>query len=73
MTTLHGAGTLVRFVLRRDRFRLVAWIGGIVAVVLASAAGLPGVYPDDAAIEAYVELSRNPTIVAFAGDRKSVV
>lgn len=67
MTTLHGAGTLVRFVLRRDRFRLVAWIGGIVAVVLASAAGLPDLYPDDAAIEAYVELSRNPAIVAFAG------
>lgn len=67
MTTLYGAATLVRFVLRRDRFRLIAWIGGIVAVVLASAAGLPDVYPDDAAIQAYVELSRNPAIVAFAG------
>lgn len=67
MSPLHRTGALVRLVLRRDRIRLLVWVGGILVVLLASAASMPDLYPDDAAIAAYVEISRNPAVVVFTG------
>ncbi|QGG95028.1 ABC transporter permease [Actinomarinicola tropica] len=68
MTTLTGTGRLSWFVVRRDRLRLLLWIGGIVGTVIASAAALPPVYPDQESIEQYTVLfGDNPALVAFAG------
>ena len=68
MTTLTATGALVRFVLRRDRVRLAVWVLGISVVVVISAGSLPGVYPDQAAIDSYVRLfGDNPALVTFAG------
>lgn len=68
MTTLTGFGRLVRFIVRRDRVRLAVWIAAIAGITLASAGGLPAVYPDQRAIDTYVALfGDNPSLVAFAG------
>lgn len=66
--TLTGTGRMVQLVLRRDRLRLLIWIGAITAVVLASAASLPPVYPDQEAIDAYAALvGGNLALIAFTG------
>jgi ABC-2 type transport system permease protein len=63
-----GLGRLVRFVLRRDRIRLLVWSLGLTGLVVPSAASLPPVYPDQASIDRYVALfGDNPALVAFAG------
>lgn len=68
MSTLTGTGRLVRLVLRRDRVRLPLWLVGLGGVILVSAASLPPVYPDQAAIDRYVALfGDNPALIAFAG------
>lgn len=66
--TLTGTGRMVRLVLRRDRLRLPLWIVGIAGLVVASAAALPPVYPDQSAIDAYAGLvGANPAVVVFVG------
>lgn len=68
MGTLTGLGRLVRFILRRDRVRLSVWVLAITAITVASAGGLPEIYPDQRAIDTYVALfGNNPSLVAFAG------
>ena len=68
MTTLTGFGRLIRFILRRDRVRLAVWIVALSGITLASAGGLPAVYPDQEAVDNYVALfGDNPSLVAFAG------
>jgi ABC-2 type transport system permease protein len=68
MTSLVGVGRLARFVVRRDRLRLVLWVAGLTVVALASAASLRSVYDTQAKIETYVRLfGDNPALVAFAG------
>ena len=68
MTTLTGVWPLIRLAIRRDRIRLCMWIVGFVAVVSASAASLPGLYPDQQAIDGYVRLNvGNPALIAFSG------
>lgn len=66
--TLVGLRRLVRFTLRRDRVRLVVWIGAIVGLIIVSAASLPPLYPDRETMEAYVSIATgNPAIQAFGG------
>jgi ABC-2 type transport system permease protein len=66
--SLTGLGRLVRLVLRRDRVRLTVWVVAIIGVVVVSAAGLIGLYPDQESIDAYVRLfGDNPALVTFAG------
>lgn len=68
MTTLVGTGRLMRFVVRRDRLRLVVWVVGMVTVVAVSAQSLDRVYATRQAVESYVRLfGDNPALVAFAG------
>ena len=68
MSTMRGFGILVRLVLRRDRVRLPVWLLGLGGIVGASAASLPPLYPDQAAIDDYARLfGDNPALVAFAG------
>jgi ABC-2 type transport system permease protein len=68
MSTLTGTGRLIRFVLRRDRLRLVLWTAAVVGLVVVSAASLPPLYPDQASIDSYVRLfGDNPALIAFAG------
>lgn len=68
MSTLTGTGRLVLLVLRRDRLRLALWTAAIVGLAIAQAASLHSVYPDQAAIQSYVDLfGDNAALIAFAG------
>lgn len=64
---LTGTGTLVRFVLRRERVRLPAWILGITVFTLASTAALPGLYESAADRQARAVLMQNPGTRAISG------
>lgn len=64
---LAGTGTLVRFMLRRDRVRIPVWIGAITAGTVASAASFPDIYADAADRQARSALIENPGIRAFTG------
>lgn len=68
MSTFAGVGRLTRFVVRRDRLRLVLWVVGLTLVATASAASVRSVYDTPAKVASYVRLfGDNPALVAFAG------
>jgi ABC-2 type transport system permease protein len=63
-----GLGQLVRLVLRRDRVRLVLWVGGIVALVVTTAASIVGLYDTPEDLERYARLVRgNTALIVQAG------
>lgn len=62
-----GIGTLIRFVLRRDRVRIAIWVAAIVGTVLSTAAALPGLYLTAEARQARAALMANPAAKAIAG------
>ncbi len=66
-SALAGAGTLVRFLLRRDRIRLTVWVAAIALSVVLFAASLPTYYTDAAQRQARAELMANPGLRAIAG------
>ena len=68
MKTLTGLGTLIRFVLRRDRLRIPIWILAIAGIILSSAAGVSEVYATQQELDAYAEsIGSNPAVVAMNG------
>lgn len=62
-----GAGTLVRFLLRRDRVRLPAWLAGHALFVLYIAAALPQIAPAEDDLQAVVPLLQQPVGRMFTG------
>jgi ABC-2 type transport system permease protein len=68
MSGLTASGRLMRLVLRRDRLRLALWILGLAGLVIVSAVSLLDIYPDQEAVQNYVDVvGGNPALVAFAG------
>ena len=51
--TVVGTGLLVRFVLRRDRVRLVVWFSAIVGLVVLTAASITSLYDTTWQLESY--------------------
>lgn len=66
-STLAGTGTLIRFILRRDRVRLPVWIGAIGLFTIGSVASLPDIYLDDADLAARADLMNNPGLRVVSG------
>lgn len=64
---LAGTGTLIRFILRRDRVRLPIWIGAIVLFTIGSVSSIPGLFQDDSDFQARADLMRNPGTRAISG------
>lgn len=59
---------LVRLILRRDRWRLPAWLVGLVGLMAVSAQSIHSLYGTDEAARAYVAtVGDNPALVMFAG------
>ncbi|MCX0272377.1 ABC transporter permease [Nocardia zapadnayensis] len=66
--TLTGTGVLTRFVLRRERFPLVAWIVGGILVYWSQAVALGAAYPDQADLDALARsMAGNAAMIAMAG------
>jgi len=53
MTGLTGTAALTRFVLRRNRLRILIWIGSIVLVELLTAQSTKGLFPTQEALDKY--------------------
>lgn len=65
---LLGTWRLIRFAVRRDRWRLAIWVFGLSATIAVSALSLLDVYSTQEAIDSYVRLfGDNPALVVFAG------
>lgn len=62
-----GTGTLVRFMLRRDRLKLPAWVGGLGLFVLYIGAALPQLAPTEADLAVVTPMLEQPIGRMFAG------
>ena len=64
---LAGTRSLIRFVLRRDRIRIPAWLIGITGFLAVSAASVPDIYPTAAERQSRAEFVASPVLTTFAG------
>jgi ABC-2 type transport system permease protein len=62
-----GTGTLVRFMLRRDRVKLPGWVGGLGLFVVYIGAALPTIAPTEDDLAAAVPLLEQPVGRMFTG------
>jgi ABC-2 type transport system permease protein len=68
VTELHGTWPLVRLIVARDKLRLLAWIAGIVVLVVTTAASTKALYPTQEDLDAIAAAARdNPVALAFNG------
>ncbi len=68
MSELTGTATLTRFILRRDRVRILVWVVAIVLLVVVTAASVKGLYPTQAALdEAAAVTHGNAAAIALNG------
>lgn len=68
MTSLTGTLALTRFILRRDRIRILVWIVAIVAILALSVVGIEGLFPNQAALDqTAVATEHNAAVIAFNG------
>jgi ABC-2 type transport system permease protein len=66
--TLAGTGALLRFILRRDRLRIAAWVAALAAVQVGGAASYPDLYPTLADRENQAAIvGDNPAMKAMSG------
>jgi ABC-2 type transport system permease protein len=66
-SSLAGAGTLMRLILRRDRIRILLWTLGIVGGIAGSAASFADVFPTMAERGPRAELMASPMMRALNG------
>ena len=65
---LAGTGTLIRFILRRDRVRMPVWIAATALPAVATAVSYPDLYPTAADRQAQAEVvTSSPAMAAMTG------
>lgn len=62
-----GTGYLTKLMMRQNRFKLLLWLVGLIAVTLATAVSYPDIYPDEQARAAFVFTMENPAMIAMLG------
>src|SRR5664279_3254968 len=68
MTSLTGTVALTRFILRRDRVRILAWIVALVALAALTTVGIEGLFPTQAALDQTAAATEhNAAAIAFNG------
>lgn len=68
MDVLAGTGAIVRLVVVRDRWRLLAWVGAVVALVAITAWSTKGLYATQEDLDLAAAAARdNPAALAFNG------
>ena len=68
MTSLTGTLALTRFILRRDRIRILVWIVAIVALAALTTIGIEGLFPTQAALDQTAAATEhNAAAIAFNG------
>ena len=61
-----GTGTLLRFMLRRDRWRLPAWVLGLTLLMVYFSTAL-GTVLDEASLAGMAQLARSPVTALVGG------
>lgn len=64
---LAGTGALIRFILRRDRIKLPAWLLGITVFVLYYGAALPELYQTETDLQAAAQFGDGPVGALLGG------
>jgi ABC-2 type transport system permease protein len=68
MAALAGTVELTRFIVRRDRLRILVWIVAIVALAALTAIGIKGLFPTQAALDQTAAATQhNAAAIAFNG------
>jgi len=68
MTSLTGTVALTRFILRRDRIRILVWIVPLVVLAALTVVGIKGVFPTQAALDQTAAATQhNAAAIAFNG------
>jgi ABC-2 type transport system permease protein len=67
MTSLAGTGTLIRFILRRDRIRIPVWVIAFALTMAGTASIFPDTYPTDADRQTRATLIENPAMRILLG------
>jgi ABC-2 type transport system permease protein len=67
VSAFTGTGTLIRFILRRDRIRIPIWVVAIVFSVVGTALVLPDTFPTAADRQSRAELVDNPALSLILG------
>ncbi|MCQ6276880.1 ABC transporter permease [Bacillus sp. V3B] len=62
-----GTGHLTYLMFRQERFRILIWLIGLIAVTLAAASAYPGIYPDEPSRLAFALTMENPAMIAMIG------
>lgn len=60
-------GSLTRLIFWQQRFKILAWLAGLVTVTLACASAYPNIYQDTPAKMAFAMTMDNPAMVAMLG------
>lgn len=60
-------GSLTRLIFRQQRFKIFAWLAGLLTVTLACASAYPNIYHDTTAKMAFAMTMDNPAMVAMLG------
>lgn len=64
---LTGTGTLIRFILRRDRVRIPVWLAALTLSVVSTAASFPDLYTTAEQRQSRAELMNSPAASAMSG------
>lgn len=73
MSAFTGTAALTRFILRRDRIRILVWIVAIVALAALTAAGVKGLFPTQAALDQTAAVTQhNAAAIAFNGPAQAL-
>lgn len=73
MSRYTGAGTLLVAYLRRDRWMLLAWIGGAVALYWSQAVGTLSLYTTQADLDQIAaSVENNPALIAMTGPAQAL-
>ena len=68
MTSLTGTVALTRFILRRDRVRILVWMVALVVLVALTTVGIEGLFPTQAALDqTAAATAHNAAMIAFNG------
>ena len=68
MTSLAGTLALTRFILRRDRVRILIWIVALVVLAALTTVGIEGLFPTQAALDQTAAATEhNAAMIAFNG------
>jgi ABC-2 type transport system permease protein len=66
--SLTGFGALTRFVVRRDRLRILLWVAAILLVVVSTVGSVKGLYPNQAELDKAARASEdNVAAIIFNG------